>query len=63
VKVSGVLEGKGSGAKHDIAVAVDGKIVATAPTVEHRVFSVLLPKPAERVALYEIEPNGRLRLL
>ena len=44
-------------------MAVDGTIVATAPTVEHRVFSVLLPHPAKRIALYDIESNGGLRLL
>ena len=63
VKVSGRLAGPGSRAEHDLAVAVDGTIVATAPTVEHRVFSVVLPHPAKRTVLYDIESNGRLRLL
>jgi hypothetical protein len=62
-KVSGVLTGKGSRARQEVAVAVDGTIVATAPTVEHRVFSLLLPRPARNVVLYEIERDGRLRLL
>jgi Sulfatase len=65
VKVSGVLDGPGSAAHHDLAFAVDGTIVATAPTVEHSVFSVLLPKSpgGGRLAVYAIErKDGRVRL-
>jgi hypothetical protein len=73
VKVSGLLAGSGSRSAHDIAVAVNGTIAATAPTVAARpgarqLFSLLVPEQALRngvneIELFAIEPRaGELRL-
>jgi hypothetical protein len=63
VKVSGRLTGPGAGRPHDLAIAVDGTIVATAPTVKHGLISAVIPERSGRVAVYEIEGQGHLRLL
>ena len=68
VKVSGRLTGSGSRQDHDLAVAVNGAIAATAPTVAphagaRRLFSVLIPDDAlkdgsNRIELFAIERRG-----
>jgi hypothetical protein len=73
VKVSGLLAGSRSRRAHDIAVAVNGTIAATAPAVAprpgaRRLFSLLVPEQALRngvneIELFVIEPRaGELRL-
>ncbi len=68
VKVTGRLTGPGSGAPRDLAVAVNGTIVATAPAIAlkgdvSRFFTVMIPESALRqganaVQLFAIE-GGR----
>jgi sulfatase-like protein len=68
VKVSGVLSGSGSRKSTDVAVAVNGTIAATAPTVAPRrgapqVFSLVMPENAlhdgaNRVEIFAIRPRG-----
>jgi len=63
VKVSGRLTGPGSQSPHDVAIAVNGTIVATAPTLKGPsgyVLSVMIPESslhegANTVQLYAIE--------
>ena len=63
VKVSGRLTGPGASEPHDLAFAVGGTIVATAPTVKQGLISAVIPQRPGRIAVYAIEGNGRLRLL
>jgi hypothetical protein len=66
--VSGRLTGSASRRDHDIAVAVNGTIAATAPTVAprpgaRRLFSLLIPEDAlhdgsNRIELFAIERRG-----
>jgi hypothetical protein len=73
VKVSGLLAGSGSRSAQDIAVAVNGTIAATAPTVAprphaRRLFSLVIPEKtlhdgSNRIELFAIRPRGgELRL-
>jgi hypothetical protein len=60
VKVSGILSGRGSRRTTDVAVAVNGTIAATAPTVAPRrgarqVFSLLIPPSALRDGANQID--------
>jgi hypothetical protein len=65
-KVSGRLTGPGSQGAVDLAVAVNGTIVATAPTLtgrSGRIFSVMIPESsllagANAVHLFAIEGGG-----
>jgi hypothetical protein len=73
VKVSGLLSGSGSRKDLDVAVAVDGTIAATAPTVAPRpgagrLFSLVIPERAlhdgaNRIGVFAIKARpGQLRL-
>jgi hypothetical protein len=73
VDVSGLLSGGGSRKSIDVAVAVDGTIAATAPTIAPRpgarqLFSMVIPERAlhegaNDVELFAIKPRaGRPRL-
>lgn len=73
VKVSGLLAGSGSRTDHDVAVAVNGTIAATAPTVApqrgaRRLFSVLIPESSlhdgsNQIELFAIRPRAGTLLL
>jgi Sulfatase len=68
VKVSGLLSGSGSRSALDVAVAINGTIAATAPTVApkpgaRRLFSLVIPEQAlhdgsNLVEVFAIRPRG-----